>query len=104
MNWILFGLVAAAIIGGIVYSVMKTNKIKRDGIEADAYVARVDVEESTDSDGMTSTTEKVFVRYTGQDGKTVEARLANPREGLVMGDRIKIKYLPEKQKYVVMVD
>ena len=104
MKWILFGLVVAFILGGIIYSIMQTNKIKRDGIEADAYVARVDVEESTDSDGMTSTTEKYFVRYAGQDGKEVEARLANPRKGLVMGDRLKIKYLPEKPKFVVMVD
>ena len=104
MNWILFGLVVALIIGGIVYSIMRTNKVKQDGIEADAFVARVDVEESTDSDGMTSTTEKYTVRYTGQDGKAVEARLANPRKGLVMGDRIKVKYLPEKPKYVVMAD
>ena len=104
MNWILFGLVAAVIIGGIVYSIMRTNKMKRDGVEADAFVARIDVEESTDSDGMTSTTEKYIVRYTGQDGKVVEARLVNPKKGLVMGDRIKVKYLPEKPKYVAMVD
>lgn len=104
MNWILFGLVAAMIIGGVVYSLIHMNKVKRDGIEADAFVARIDVEESTDSDGMSSTTEKYIVRYTTQDGKLVEARLANPRKGLVMGDRIKVKYLAEKPKYAVMVD
>ena len=97
-------MITAFIIGGIVYSMMQTNKVKRDGIEADAFVTRVDVEESTDSDGTTSTTEKYFVRYTGQDGKVVEARLMNPGKALVMGDRIKVKYLPEKPKYVVKAD
>lgn len=104
MSWILFGLVAAVIIGGVVYSIIHMNKVRKEGIEADAFVSRIDVEESTDSDGMTSTTEKYYVRYTGQDGKLVEARLANPKKGLVMGDRIKVKYLAEKPKYAVMVD
>lgn len=104
MNWLIFAVFAAVIIGGIVYSLIHMNKVKKEGIEADAFVSRIDVEESTDSDGMTSTTEKYYVRYTGQDGKLVEARLANPKKGLVMGDRIKVKYLAEKPKYAVMVD
>ena len=104
MNWLIFAVFVAVIIGGVVYSIIHMNKVKKEGIEADAFVSRIDVEESTDSDGMTSTTEKYFVRYTGQDGKQIEARLANPRKGLVMGDRIKVKYLPEKPKYAVMVD
>ena len=104
MNWLIFAVFVAVIIGGVVYSIIHMNKVKKEGIEADAFVSRIDVEESTDSDGMTSTTGKYFVRYTGQDGKQIEARLANPRKGLVMGDRIKVKYLPEKPKYAVMVD
>ena len=104
MNWLIFAVFVAVIIGGVVYSIIHMNKVKKEGIEADAFVSRIDVEESTDSDGMTSTTEKYYVRYTGQDGKQIEARLANPRKGLVMGDRIKVKYLPEKPKYTVMVD
>ncbi len=104
MNWLIFAVFAAVIIGGVVYSLIHMNKVKKEGIEADAFVARIDVEESTDSDGMTSTTEKYYVRYTGQDGKQIEARLANPRKGLLMGDRIKVKYLAEKPKYAVMVD
>ena len=101
---IIGGIILVAIIVIIILSIMQTNKVKKEGIEADAFVSRIDVEESTDSDGMTSTTGKYFVRYTGQDGKQIEARLANPRKGLVMGDRIKVKYLPEKPKYAVMVD
>ena len=104
MNWLIFAVFVAVIIGGVVYSIIHMNKVKKEGIEADAFVSRIDVEESTDSDGMTSTTEKYIVRYTGQDGKQIEARLANPRKGLVMGDRIKVKYLPEKPKYAVMVE
>ena len=79
-------------------------KVKQEGIEADAFVSRVDEDEYTDSDGMTTTTKKYIVRYTTQDGKVVEARLANPRKGLVMGDRVKIKYLAENPKYAVMRD
>lgn len=104
MNWLIFAVFVAVIIGGVVYSLIHMNKVKREGIEADAFVSRIDVDESTDSDGMTSTTEKYFVRYMGQDGKMVEARLANPKKGLLMGDRIKVKYLAEKPKYAVMVD
>lgn len=101
---IIGGMILAAMIVIIILSIMQMNKVKREGIEADAFVFRIDVDESTDSDGMTTTTRKFFVRYTSQDGKVAEARLANPRRGLVMGDRIKIKYLPENPKYAVMVD
>lgn len=104
MNWILFGLVACVIIVGAIYGIIQIKKVKQEGIEADAFVSRVDEDEYTDSDGMTTTTKKYIVRYTTQDGKVVEARLANPRKGLVMGDRVKIKYLAENPKYAVMRD
>lgn len=97
-------IIALAITVIAILSIMQTNKVKRDGTEADAFVSRIDVDESIDSDGMTTTTRKYFVRCTGQDGKLGKARLVNPRKGLVMGDRIKVKYLPESPKYAVMVD
>ncbi len=104
MTWLLFGLIVALIVVFVIYGFIQMNKVKREGIAADAFVSRINVDESTDSDGMTTTTKKYYIRYTAQEGKMVEARLANPRKGLVIGDRIKVKYLPDKPGYALMVD
>lgn len=101
---IIGGIIVIAIIVILILNAKQVKKVKQEGIEADAFVSRVDEDEYTDSDGMTTTTKKYIVRYTTRDGKQIETQLANPRKGLVMGDRIKVKYMAENPKYAVMVD
>ena len=46
-----------------------------------------------------------YITYTNQEGKTVEAMLSNPGDHkFEEGDRLRIKYLPDKQEYPVMVE
>jgi hypothetical protein len=46
-----------------------------------------------------------YITYTDQEGKTVEAMLSNPGDHKFKeGDRLRIKYLPDKQEYPVMVE
>ena len=52
-----------------------------------------------------SITEDYYITYTDQEGKTVEAMLSNPGDHkFEEGDRLRIKYLPDKQEYPVMVE
>ena len=91
--------------GGIAFAFYRNHIIKSQGIEADAFITRVEERDSTDSDGSTSTTYNYYVRYTDQGGVQREALLTNTytQRNLVPGDRLKIKYLPGKEKYAVMV-
>ena len=43
-----------------------------------------------------------YVTLRTTDGLQNEARLINPKGGLVTGSTIKVKYLPEKNDYAVM--
>lgn len=100
--------VVVVVIGLLAYTFISNNKIKKNGIEAEAEVVRIDVRvtEKQNADGSIETdTDKTYiVRYKTQTGDEVEARLNNP--GLIgpnEGDIIKIKYLPEKPNRVVRV-
>jgi len=97
--------IIAVVLGGFVYSFYRNHMIKSQGIEADAFITRVEENESTDSDGTTSTTYDYYVRYTDQSGAMREALLTNTytHRNLVPSDRLKIKYLPGKEKLAVMV-
>ena len=69
---------------------------KKNGIETDATVSRIEEETQSDSDGI-STSYNYYVRYTTAEGKSQEALITNPGfKSLHIGDQIKIKYLPEK--------
>lgn len=98
-------IIIAVVAGGFLYSFYRNHTIKSQGIEADAFITRVEENESTDSDGFTSTTYDYYVRYTDQGGTMREALLTNTytHRNLVPGDRLKIKYLPGKEKIAVMV-
>ena len=45
-----------------------------------------------------------YVRYMNRDGQEAEARLINPNKSLVAGDRIIIRYLPEREDYAVLTE
>lgn len=97
--------IIALVLGGFGYSFYRNHKIKSQGIEADAFITRVEENESTDSDGTSGTTYDYYVRYTDQGGVMREALLTNTytHRNLIPGDRLKIKYLPGKEKLAVMV-
>ncbi len=83
-------------------AVMRNNRIRKNGIEAEAFISRIEEYESTDSEGFRDTNYRYYVTYTTQDGKTVEARLGKIMQVIYQeGEKINIKYLPEKPDYVV---
>ena len=104
MFWYIFfgflGLVAV----GAVWAFVFMQKVRRDGLDAEAVVARIEVSESLDSDGTRSVTKRCIVRYTNQNGTLVEAALANPKKGLAEGGRVRIKYLPGRENYPVLTE
>ena len=97
------GAVIAMIAGGLLVGLFNIARVKRNGIEAEAYVTRLEERESTDSDGGTSVYYDVYVLYTTKEGRRVEAALSNPKNSLRAGDRVTVKYLPEKEDMPVFI-
>lgn len=97
------------VLGGIVFTIISNNKIKKNGIEAEAEIFRIEVERTRTIDnesGMVdeSETRNYFVKYKNQEGQEIEAKLNNPKMNSKEGDIIKIKYLPEKPNKVVRIN
>ena len=103
MLYIGIAVIAVVVIASFAYSYQRSKKIKENGVETDAIVSRVKEIEKEDSDGHYSTDYEYFVRYQNQAGETVEAKLGNPPRFLREGTQLRIKYLPEKPKYALMV-
>ena len=100
-------ILAAFVIGGI-WAFVVTKKVKKEGIETDAVVTRVELHKWVggigDAWSPDSVTEEYYITYTNQEGQNVEAMLTNPgNHTFKKGDKIKIKYLPDKQDYPVLV-
>lgn len=92
-----------AFIGVIAFTVRRHLAIKRNGIEVDATVSHIDEDITSDSDGGTDVNYTVYVTYRTAEGQYVEAKLGNGTGDLVVGSTIRVKYLPEKPKYVIQV-
>ena len=103
LTYVIIGVVVIAVVIGIVFMIMRTNAIKKNGIEADAVVSRIKEQENTDSEGNIDTTYIYYVTFTTQDGQNVEAKLGNLSRKIKVGDPLTIKYLPNKPKLVVAV-
>lgn len=98
-QYIGFGIVVAVIIAGVIYNILRTKKINEQGVETSGVVSRI--EETDHFDGETHTTQReYFVTYTTNTGERVEAVLGNPPRHTREGDTLRIKYLPEKPKFV----
>ena len=100
--------VVVAVVILLVYTFISHNKIRKNGIEAEAEVVRIDVTvtktQNTDGTVETDTEKAYIIRYKTQDGEEIETRLDNPGFiGPREGDIIKIKYLPEKPRKVIRV-
>lgn len=103
MNTLIIVLIVAVAVCMIAFTIVRNNKIRANGIEADAEISRIDTDTETDSDGHVTTTETYYVRYQNAEGAIVEAKLGNPPARCRVGSTLKVKYLPEKPKYVVAV-
>ena len=102
-EYIIFGAVAALIVGVGIYSIIRNSKIRKNGVEADAIVSRIEEDGTASSEGGADYTDIYCVAFSDQNGKTVEARL-NSRPGHTrVGDSVRIKYLPEKPHFAVIV-
>ena len=108
MNYIIIGVILLIVVAGGIYAFISYNKIKKNGIEAEAEVSRINVErtERIDNDTNmieTETSKTYYVKYKNENGEEIESLLSNPKMGLKEGDIIKIKYLPENTKNVIRV-
>ena len=99
-TYIFIGVAVVVVAIVAVYSILRNKKINENGIEVDAVISRIDTDTQTDSDGSVSTNETYYVDYQNAEGQIVTAKLGNPPFGAVVGTAMRVKYLPEKPKYV----
>ena len=103
LYYIIIAVIVIAVAAGVVYNFKRSQKIDREGVEADAVVSRVKEIEKENEEGIHDVEYQYYVRYRSQSGETVEARLGNPPRFLTEGTQLRVKYLPEKPKYALMV-
>ena len=97
-SWIIIVFVLASFI----WTYYKIFRVRVMGIEADAVITRMEEHETINSDGLHREYYDVYVRFQAQDGRTVNACLANSDCSLNVGDWVKIRYIPGKEDYHVM--
>lgn len=101
----LYAIIAVVVIAvgiGLVFNFKRSKAINERGIEADAVVSRIK-EVETENDGHREVSYEYFVKYRNEAGETVEAKLGNPPRFIMEGTELRVKYLPEKPKYVLTV-
>lgn len=101
MTYVLIAAVVIALVVVGVLTIKRNQAIAKNGIEADATVSRIEETENRDDDGHVDFTYTYYVKYQAQDGQTVEAKLGNAPSRIAVGSHLRIKYLPEKPKYVI---
>ncbi|MBR6918663.1 MAG: DUF3592 domain-containing protein [Clostridia bacterium] len=102
LNYVLLGVLAVIITVGFVITIRRNNAIRKNGIEADAVISRIEEHESTDSDGMITTSYTYYVQFRTNEGSNVEAKLGKIlQKNYRVGDQLRIMYLPEKPNYAV---
>lgn len=102
-----FVILAAFVIGGI-WAFIVTKKAKKEGIETEAVVSRIELHEWSGFIGDVYTgpsiTKDYYITCRNKQGHSVEALLSNPGDHEFQeGDRMVIKYLPDRQDYPVLV-
>ena len=108
----IIGIIILSLLGvGIIVAIYWFVMVKIKGVETDGVISRIEEYESSSSDAPAMVKE-YYVKFKIQDGKSVESKLSNPTRpsdllkfgsSLAVGDRIRIKYLPGKEVFVVMV-
>ena len=102
-EYLIFGVSALVIVAVVIYTILRNKKIRESGVEADAVISRIEEEQTTSSEGGTDFTEIYYVTYINQEGQIVEARLSGAPGHTREGDRVRIKYLPEKPHFAILV-
>jgi len=102
MAYVLIVVVVILLVGSAVFTIKRNMAIQKGGIEADAVVSRIEEHETRNDDGSRTMHYTYYVKYQMQDGKEVEAKLSNEPAFTVVGTKLRIKYLPEKPKYVIL--
>ena len=100
MTYVFIAVVVIALVVAAVFTIKRNNAIQKNGVEADAVVSRIEDQE-TENDGRREVNYIYYVQYQTRDGKTVEAKLGNEPAHLFVGSKLRIKYLPDKPKYVI---
>lgn len=97
VKYIICAAVVVLILAGFVIGMIRNRKIRRNGIEAQGVISRV--EERYESDGESgSYTFIYYVNYTTREGKTIEARLGKMTQAhFDVGQTIRVKYLPKSR-------
>ncbi len=103
MLYVVIGVIVLVVIIGFIYNYKRSKAINEKGIEVDAVLSRIKEVEGQDSDGNRTSDYEYFVKYKNESGETVEAKLGNPPRFITEGTQLRVKYLPEKPKYVLMV-
>ncbi len=72
------------------------------GIETDASVSRIEEDVQTAA-GAEYPRRYVYVTFQTRNGLKNEARLLNPAGTMIAGERLRIRYSPEKAEYAVFI-
>lgn len=103
LTWVFIAVVVVAVVAGFVFNYRRSKAINERGVETDAVVSRIKEIEGEDADGKREVRYEYYVKYQNEAGETVEAKLGNPPRFLMEGFHVRVKYLPEKPKYVLVV-
>ncbi len=108
MKCLFITVLALFAIGGI-WAFIVTKKVKKEGYQTEASVSRIELHEWSGGTGDTwagsEVTEEYYVTYRNRKGQIVEALLSNPGDHTFkVGDRMVIKYLPDREEYPVLVE
>ena len=77
--------------------------IRKNGIVAEAVITSVKETPGEENDEGNRVMHLIYhVRFTAQDGTEIEARLGDEPKGLAVGDTVRIQYLPNKPKFVIL--
>lgn len=101
--------VAIAIIGIFAFFVIRTYiwqyNAKLNGVDAEAYVSLIQHEAlHTHPNGRTYPATYYYVRFQKDNGLETEARLLNPSRKLLMGSRVRIRYLPWHEDVATLME
>ena len=101
-------IILAAFAAGGIWAFVVSKKVKDEGVETDAEISRVEIHEWSGGTGEwagSDITKDYYVTYTNEEAQIVEALLTNPgNHTFKEGDKIRIKYLSERQDYPVLVE
>ena len=92
-----------SVVAFVVYRLIYRRKIIKDGIQVEAVLQRVEVDESRDTEGNTSSTYTFWVTYTNDSGQKVDAELLNGKRTMQIGEHLSVKYLPNRPDLVMNI-